>query len=116
MDWEQIGMDALALLLPLVITAGAYYLRRFLVAKIGAEQFYQAQTWAWKAVLAAEQTIENNPAKFQYAVNLVARVAKRRGISLPYDEIQTLVEACVRDQKARRLIGGQLADEDKPRG
>ena len=115
MDWEQIGMDALALLLPLVITAGAYYLRRFLVAKIGAEQFYQAQQWAWSAVKSAEQTIQDNPAKFQYAVNLVARAAKRRGISLPYDEIQALVEAAVKDMKPL-TFGGQLSDEDKPRG
>jgi len=99
MDWHQIGTDALSIILPVIIAAAAHYLRRLLIARIGETQFRQARDWAWQAVKSAEQTIEDNPAKFSYAVNLVAAAAKRRGIKLPHEEIQALIEATVRDMK-----------------
>jgi len=99
MDWEQIGKEALAIILPVIIAAAAHYLRRLLIAKIGREQFYAAQEWASRAVKAAEQTIKDNPEKFMYAVNLVAAAAKRRGITLPHDEITALIEATVHEHK-----------------
>ncbi len=99
MDWEQIGLDTLAIILPVIIVAAAHYLRRLLIAKLGAEQFAQAQTWARKAVRFAEQTITSNPAKFQAAVNLLASALKRRGINLDSGEIQALIEASVREMK-----------------
>ena len=99
MDWQELGMEALAIILPVVIVAAAHYLRRLLIAKIGAEQFEQAQAWAWRAVKAAEQLAWNNPEKFIYAVDLLASAARRRGINLDSNEIQALIESSVREMK-----------------
>ena len=99
MDWQELGMEALAIILPVVIVAAAHYLRRLLIAKIGAEQFEQARSWAQKAVRAAEMIAKNNPEKFIYAVDLLASAAKRRGINLDALEIQALIEASVREMK-----------------
>ena len=104
MDWEPIIKQMLTLILSILIPIGAVYLRRFLVLRIGEAEFRQAQEWAWNAVRAAEQTIIQNPAKFEFAYDLVAGLAKRKGINLPFAEINALVEAAVLDMKNGNTI------------
>ena len=80
-----------AVLLPLV----GIVLRRLLSASTEQKQLLLLQSIAAQTVRAAAQLFTDNPARKQYAVDIVSTAAERIGLSITEDQVEMLVEAAV---------------------
>lgn len=100
----QLGYDALAVLIPLLVAAAAEYLRR----RLGNEKLEQIkreletkQVLANTAVKFAEQAWQDlgGQTKYETAAGWLATEAQARGIKVTDAEIKGLIEAALREIK-----------------
>lgn len=101
-DWGELGWKLVGALAPIILSALAVYVIRFIRSKsleAKAQHHHTIFTLldavASQAVLAAEQTQKNNPERLQYAVQFVESYLTRVGLPLPVGEILAAVEASV---------------------
>ncbi|HBV97790.1 MAG: phage holin, LL-H family protein [Peptococcaceae bacterium BICA1-7] len=100
----QIGMDALAVLVPALVALAIEFVRRKLgtekVAKL-ARELETKKELASLAVRFVEQVYKDvhGPAKLQEATEWMSARAKQMGVSITPEEIKGLIEAALRDAK-----------------
>lgn len=98
---RDIIMKAIELAIMIVAFACARYLIPWLKTRIGADQMQQITGWVKAAVLSAQQVLqaESGETRKAWVVDFLHDILTEKGFEVSEEEIDTLIEAAVKEMK-----------------
>ena len=101
---REITLEAVKLLIMILALAITRYVVPWIKAKTDNELLSTIIDWTMQAVLAAEQShqAETGPERKRIVVRFIRQVLEQKNITLSDEEIDTMIEAAVRQMNAAK--------------
>lgn len=103
-----------------LIAVAAFAITRYIIPAfrewIRGTQLEQVIKWAYRAVLAVEQTCGTytGPQKKKIVTDFIRRMLIRKNITLSDEEINMLIEAAVKEMNQQAPVIGVLSETEEP--